>query len=63
MSVLQLIIIIIFLLEHSCFTILCQFWLDNRVNQLYEHIQPLSLEPPSHSAAHPTHLGHHRALS
>ena len=36
---------------------LCQFLLYNNVDQLYEYIYPLPLEPPST----PTPLGHHRA--
>ena len=45
-----------FLLEYSCFTMLCQFLLYNKVNQLYVYIYPLFFGFPSH-------LGHHRALS
>ena len=46
-----------FLLEQSCFTILCQFLMYSKVNQLYVYIYPLPLEPPC--PAHPTPLGHH----
>ena len=46
----------IFLLEQSCFTILCQFLLYSKVNQLYVYIYPLFFGFPSH-------LGHHTALS
>ena len=46
----------IFLLEYRCFTILCQFLLYNKVNQLYVYIYPFFLGFPSH-------LGHHRVLS
>ena len=35
-------------LGSNCFTILCQFLLYNKVNQLYVYIYPLPLEPPSH---------------
>ena len=45
-----------FLLDYSCFTILCQFLLYSKVNQLYVYIYPLFFGFPSH-------LGHHRALS
>ena len=46
----------IFLLEYSCFTMLCQFLLYSKVNQLYVYVYPLFFGFPSH-------LGHHRALS
>ena len=45
-----------FKLEYSCFTMLCQFLLYGKVNQLYVYICPLFFGFPSH-------LGHHRALS
>ena len=45
-----------FLLEYICFTILCQFILYSKVNQLYVYICPLFFGFPSH-------LGHQRALS
>ena len=45
-----------FLLEYSCFTMLCQFLLNSKVNQLYVYIYPLFFGFLSH-------LGHHRALS
>ena len=45
-----------FLLEYSCFTMLCQFLLYSKLNQLYIYIYPLFFGFPSH-------LGHHRALS
>ena len=38
---------------------LCWSLLWYKVNQLYVHIHPLSLEPPS--CPHPGPLGHHRA--
>ena len=44
------------LLEYSCFTMLCQFLLYSKVNQLYVYIYPLFLGFSSH-------LGHYRALS
>ena len=44
------------LLEYSCFTMLCQFLLYSKVNQLYVYIYPPFFGFPSH-------LGHHRALS
>ena len=50
------IIFIKFLLEYSCFTILCQFILYSKVNQLCVYIYPLFFGFPSH-------LGYHRALS
>ena len=34
------------LLECNCFTMLCQFLLYNKVNQLYVNIYPIPLEPP-----------------
>ena len=40
----------------SCFTMLCQFQLYHKVNQLYVYIHPLFFGFPFHS-------GHHRALS
>ena len=45
-----------FLLEYSCFTVLCQFPLQSTVNQLYVYIYPLF-------CVFPSHLGHNRALS
>ena len=45
-----------FLFECSCFTMLYQFLLYSKVNQLYIYIYPLFFGFPSH-------LGHHRALS
>ena len=45
-----------FLLECSCFTMLCQFLLYSKVNQFYVYIYPVFLRFPSR-------LGHHRALS
>ena len=44
------------LLEHSCFTMLCQFLLYSEVNQLQIYIDPLFFGFPSY-------LGHYRALS
>ena len=41
-----------FLLEYSCFTMLCSFLLYSKANQLYAHIYPVFF-----------HLDHHRALS
>ena len=38
----------IFKLEQSYFTMLCQFLLYNKVNQLYVYIRPLPLGPSSH---------------
>ena len=40
---------------YSCFTVLCQFLLYSKVNQLYVYTYPLFFGFPSH-------LGHHRAL-
>ena len=45
-----------FLLVCSCFTMLCQFLLYSKVNQLYVYIYLLFFVLPSH-------LDHHRALS
>ena len=45
-----------FLLEYSCFTILCQLLLYSKLNQLYLYIYPLFFGFPSH-------LSHYRALS
>ena len=42
-----------FLLEYSCFTMLCQFLLYSKVNQLYVYMYPLFFRFPSH-------LGHHQ---
>ena len=44
------------LLEHSCFTMLYQFLLYCKVNQLYIYIYPLPFGLP-------THLGHYSVLS
>ena len=54
------------LLEYECFTMVCQFLLYNKVNQLYIYIYPhissfLHL-PPSHPP-YPTPLGGHKAPS
>ena len=46
----------IFLLECSCFTLLCQCLLNSKVNQPYLHIYPFYFGFPSH-------LGHHSAPS
>ena len=40
----------------SCFSMLCEFLLYSRVNQLYAYIHPLCFGFPSH-------LGHHKVLS
>ena len=45
-----------FLLEQSCFTLLCQFLLYGKLNHPYINIYPLFFGFPSH-------LGHDRALS
>ena len=45
-----------FLLEYSCFTVLCEFLLSRRVNQLNVYICPLFF-------GFPPHLGKHRARS
>ena len=54
------------LLEYNCFTMVCQFLLYNKVNQLYIHICPhissLLHLPPSHPP-YPTPLGGHKARS
>ena len=62
-----ILIIIIFLtslLEYNCFTMVCQFLLYNKVNQLYiyiyPHISSLLHLPPSHPP-YPTPLGGDKA--
>ena len=54
------------LLEYNCFTMVCQFLLYNKVNQLYiyicSHIPSLLYLPPSHPP-YPTPLGGHKAPS
>ena len=54
------------LLEYNCFTMVCQFLLQNKVNQLYiyiyPHISSLLHFPPSHPP-YPTPLGGHKAPS
>ena len=52
------------LLEYNCFTVVCQFLLYNKVNQLYicPHISSLLHLPPSHPP-YPTPLGGHKAPS
>ena len=53
-------------LEYNCFTMVCQFLLYNKVNQLYiyicSHISSLLHLPPSHPP-YPSPLGGHKALS
>ena len=55
-----------FLLEYNCFTMVCQFLLYNKVNQLYiyiyPHISSLLCLSPSHPP-YPTPLGGHKARS
>ena len=53
------------LLEYNCFTMICQFLLYNKVNQLYAYVYPhipslLSLPP---TLPYPTPLGGHKAPS
>ena len=54
------------LLKYNCFTMVCQFLLYNKMNQLYiyiyPHISSLLCLPPSHPP-YPTPLGGHRAPS
>ena len=54
------------LLEYNCFTMVCQFLLYNKVNQLYiyicPHISSLLCLPPSYPS-YPTLLGGHKAQS
>ena len=54
------------LLEYNCFTVVCQFLLYNKVNQLCiyicPHISSLLHLPPSHPP-YPTPLGGHKAPS
>ena len=54
------------LLEYNCFTMVCQFLLYNKVNQLYiyicPHISSLLHLPPSHPP-YPTPLSGHKAPS
>lgn len=45
-----------FLVEYSCFTMLCHFLLHSKANQLYVYIHPFLFGFLSH-------LGHHRALT
>ena len=45
-----------FLLEYSCFTMLCDLVLYSKVNKLYMYIHPLFFGLPSY-------LVHHKALS
>ena len=42
----------VLLLEYNCITILYQFPLYNKVNQLYVYIYPIPLEPPSYPPYH-----------
>ena len=52
------------LLEYNCFTMVCQFLLYNKMNQLYicPHISSLLHLPPS-NPPYPTPLGGHKAPS
>ena len=54
------------LLEYNCFTMVCYFLLNNKVNQLYisicSHISSLLHLPLSHPP-YPTPLGGHKAPS
>ena len=54
------------LLEYNCYTMVCQFLLYNKMNQLYIYICPpissLLHLPPSHPP-YPTPLGGHKAPS
>ena len=54
------------LLDYNCFTMVCQFLLYNKVNQLYiyvcSHISSLLHLPPS-NPPYPTPLGGHKAPS
>ena len=52
-----------FKLGYSCFTMLCQFLLYNKVNQLYVHICPLPLGPPPHPPSHPSRSSQSTELS
>ena len=52
-------ILLSFLLQYNQYTLLHQFLLYNKVNQLYVYTCPLPAEPPSQP--HPTPTGHHRA--
>ena len=47
----------LFLLAYNCFTVLCWFLLDNKVNHLCLYIYPLLPIP------HPTHIYHHSTPS
>ena len=40
--------LLLFLLEYSCFTMLCQFLLYSKVNQVHVNIYPLFFGFPSH---------------
>ena len=43
-----------FQLEYSCLVMLCWFLLYNSVKQLYVHVYPLPLGPPSHPPSCPS---------
>ena len=48
--------------EYNCFTVLCQFLLYNKGNQLYVYIYPFPLGPPSHPSIPPIQVTtEHRA--
>ena len=53
----------LFKLEYNCFTMLYQFLLYNKVNQLYVCIQPFPIVSPSHPSplSHPLSHQEHRA--
>ena len=54
------------LLEYHCFTVVCQFLLYHKVNQLYIYIYPHTpslLRLPPYPPPYPTPLGGHKAPS
>ena len=53
-----LLLLLVFLFEYGCFTMLCWFLQYNTVSQLYVRIYPLPLEASSHP--HPAYPGHQR---
>ena len=47
-------LLLLFLSEYSCFTMLCWCLQYNKLNQLYVCIYPRPFEPPSHPSSHPS---------
>ena len=59
----NLAIICTFFLVYNCFTMLHQILLYNKVNQLYVHMHPLPLKPPSAPPSYPTKYSQRTELS